>query len=65
MSKFAPHEALKLIAWGESTFDEKVVLHRVGRAVCRKIGSENNAITVKGDNLGPEPSTLTNFSLFP
>ena len=29
VTKFAPHKALKLIAWGKWTFDERVVLHRV------------------------------------
>ena len=29
MTKFAPHKALKLIAEGKLTFDERVVLHRV------------------------------------
>ena len=29
VTKFAPHTALKLIAWGNLTFDEWVVLHRV------------------------------------
>ena len=29
VTKFAPHKALKLIAWGKMTFDERVVLHRV------------------------------------
>ena len=30
MTNFAPHKALKLIARGKLTFDERVVLHRVG-----------------------------------
>ena len=30
MTKFAPHEALKLIAWGKLTFDERAVVHLVG-----------------------------------
>jgi len=30
--EFAPHLALKLIASGNLTFDERGVLHRVGRA---------------------------------
>ena len=29
-TKFVPHKALKLIARGKSTFDERVELHRVG-----------------------------------
>jgi len=29
-TKFAPHKALKLIARGKLTFDERVLLHRVG-----------------------------------
>jgi len=29
VTKFAPHEALKLIAWRKLTCDERVVLHRV------------------------------------
>ena len=33
VTKPAPHEALKLIARGMLTFDERVVLHRVGRDV--------------------------------
>jgi len=33
VTKFAPHQALKLIARGKSTFDERVVLHRVGFGV--------------------------------
>ena len=28
VTKFAPHTALKLIAWGKLTFDERVVAHR-------------------------------------
>ena len=30
VTKFAPHEALRLIAGGKLTFDERVVVHRVG-----------------------------------
>jgi len=30
VTKRAPHQALKLIAWSKLTFDEGVVLHRVG-----------------------------------
>ena len=37
VTKFAPHLALKIIAGGKLTFDERVVLHRVvnerGRAL--------------------------------
>ena len=29
VTEFAPPEALKLIAWGNLTFDERVVVHRV------------------------------------
>ena len=29
VTRFAPHEALKLIARGKLTFDERVVVHRV------------------------------------
>ena len=29
MTKFAPNQALKLIAGGKLTFDERVILHRV------------------------------------
>ena len=29
VTKFAPHKALKLIAWGQLTFDERVVVRRV------------------------------------
>ena len=31
VTKFAPHKALKLIASGKLTYDERVVLHRVAR----------------------------------
>jgi len=30
----APHKILKLIMWGNSTFDERVVLHRVASRPC-------------------------------
>ena len=33
VTRFAPHEALKFIESGKSTFDERVVLHRVGTLV--------------------------------
>jgi hypothetical protein len=33
VTRFAPHLALKLIACGKLTFDERVVLHRVGGVV--------------------------------
>ena len=33
VTKFAPHDAVKLIASGKLTFDERVVLHRVGVSV--------------------------------
>ena len=29
VAKFAPHKALKLITWGEKTFNERFVVHRV------------------------------------
>ena len=33
VTKFAPHNAVRLIASGKLTFDERVVLHRVGVSV--------------------------------
>ena len=32
VTKFSPHTALKLIACGKLTFDERVVVHRLGRS---------------------------------
>ena len=34
VTKFAPHKALKLIALGKLTFDERVLLNRVGGQLC-------------------------------
>jgi len=36
VTKFTPHKTVKLSVWGKLTFDERVVLHRVGAGVLRK-----------------------------
>ena len=37
VTKFAPHKALKLIARGKLTFDERAVLHRVDSAGSERV----------------------------
>ena len=36
VTKFALHEVLKIIGWGNLTFDERVVPHRVDRMRARE-----------------------------
>ena len=54
VSKFTPHEALKLIARGKMTFDERAVLHRVApaaRIACRDASEPEDVSWPKA----PEP----------
>ena len=43
----APHMALKLIAWGKLTFDERVVLHRAGADLFPELGSAVVAVRLE------------------
>jgi len=45
VTKFAPHKALTLIAWGKLTFDETAVVLRVVGLAFQGCGVENNYFT--------------------
>ena len=45
VTKFASHKALKLIAWGKLTLDERVALHRVGRPLRLELSDRRETIT--------------------